>query len=113
MPIEIVTISPDQMEVYRATARRRQQEELEAKDCRRELAWKVARRAAGLLREEFGASRVVIFGSLDETQASQVADFLQFQLQDLSGRVVQPRHGQGSARQLDARDRPCGLGFAT
>jgi len=69
VPIEIVTISPDQMEIYRATARRRQQEELEAKDCRRELAWKVARHAAGLLREQFGASRVVIFGSLVRGQS--------------------------------------------
>jgi len=52
------------MEVYRATAKRRQQEELEAKDRSRELAWEVARRAAGLLRDQFGVSRVVVFGSL-------------------------------------------------
>ena len=31
---------------------------------RRRQAWRVARQAAALLRQEFGASRVVVFGSL-------------------------------------------------
>jgi predicted nucleotidyltransferase len=31
---------------------------------RRELAWQQARQAARLLREQFGATRVVVFGSL-------------------------------------------------
>jgi uncharacterized protein len=31
---------------------------------RRQKAWQLARQAAQLLREEFGASRVVVFGSL-------------------------------------------------
>jgi len=42
----------------RAAAR---EKELEA---RRERAWEVARRAAVLLKQEFGAARVVLFGSL-------------------------------------------------
>src|SRR5438105_4727804 len=42
----------------RAAAR---QKELEA---RREQAWEVARRAAALLKQEFGVKRVVLFGSL-------------------------------------------------
>ncbi len=33
---------------------------------RRRAAWRVARRAAQLLRQEFGAQRVVIFGSLSQ-----------------------------------------------
>ncbi len=42
----------------RAAAR---EKELEA---RREKAWEVARRAAALLKQEFGVTRVVLFGSL-------------------------------------------------
>ena len=56
------------MEVYRATSRRRQQEELETKNRRRELAWEVAQRAAGLLKDQFGAGRVLVFGSLARGQ---------------------------------------------
>lgn len=57
-------ITPERMEVYRATARRRREEGLEAEKSRRELAWEVARSAAALLKEQFGAGRVMIFGSL-------------------------------------------------
>jgi predicted nucleotidyltransferase len=37
---------------------------VQAAEARRERAWDVARRAAGLLRERYGATRVVVFGSL-------------------------------------------------
>ena len=57
-------IAPKQMEAYQATARRRWQEQLEARERRRDLAWEVTRRAASLLREQFGAGRVAVFGSL-------------------------------------------------
>ena len=57
-------ITPKQMEAYQATARRRWQEQLEARERRRDLAWEVTRRAVSLLREQFGAGRVAVFGSL-------------------------------------------------
>ena len=42
---------------------------------RREAAWQVARQAAELLRQEFGADRVVVFGSLvHESQFNQWSD---------------------------------------
>ncbi len=57
-------IPPEKLEAYKRGAlereRRRRQEEAR----RRERAWQVARRAAALLKEQFGATRVVVFGSL-------------------------------------------------
>ena len=59
-----VTISPEKMDQYRRTARRREAEQKQAMVKRRESAWTVARQAAILLKEQFGATRVVAFGSL-------------------------------------------------
>lgn len=52
------------MAIYRATAQRRRQAELQAQRRRQRLAWQLARQAATLLQEQFGANRVVVFGSL-------------------------------------------------
>jgi predicted nucleotidyltransferase len=60
----VLQISPEAMAVYRATARRRWEEEQQKLARRRERAWQVARRAAALLKERFGATRVMAFGSL-------------------------------------------------
>jgi predicted nucleotidyltransferase len=58
------SVSPEEMVVYRATARRRWKGEQREIARRRERARQLARRAAKLLRERFGAERVVAFGSL-------------------------------------------------
>ena len=55
---------PEKMARYRRTARLRQQEARAAQVQRRQQAWKAARRAAKVLKEQFGATRVVVFGSL-------------------------------------------------
>ncbi|MBL7064614.1 MAG: nucleotidyltransferase domain-containing protein [Anaerolineae bacterium] len=57
-------VSPKAMAVYRATARRRWEEEQQALARRRERAWQVAHRAVALLKEQFGATQVAAFGSL-------------------------------------------------
>ena len=57
-------ISSSDMEIYRKSARKRQQALRESRRIRHEHAWEVARRAASLLRKHFAASRVVVFGSL-------------------------------------------------
>ena len=57
-------ISSSDMDIYRQSARKRQQAVQESRRIRHEHAWDVARRAASLLRELFAASRVVVFGSL-------------------------------------------------
>lgn len=59
-----VTISPEKMEQYRRTARRREAEQREALAQRRAAAWAVARLAASLLKEQFGATQVIAYGSL-------------------------------------------------
>ena len=50
--------------MYRRAARKRESEQKQAMLLRRESAWDVARQAAKLLKEQFGAVRVVAFGSL-------------------------------------------------
>lgn len=57
-------IPEEKMEAYHATARRRRQERERRLAERRERAWDVAREAAELLRDRYGATRVVLFGSL-------------------------------------------------
>jgi predicted nucleotidyltransferase len=57
-------ISSEEMTAYRVSARRRQlsaQEEIAARYSR---AWQVARQAAHILREQFAAAKVAVFGSL-------------------------------------------------
>lgn len=57
-------VSREAMAAYRATAQRRWEEEQQESAGRRERAWQIARRAAALLKEQFGAARVAAFGSL-------------------------------------------------
>ena len=59
-----IQISPSQLKVYRATARKREAALKIQVEERRQRAWIIARQAAVILKEEFGASRVVVFGSL-------------------------------------------------
>ena len=57
-------LSPEQITQYRDHAQRRRQQEKPLIEKRHKQAWKAARKAASLLKEDFGATRVVIFGSL-------------------------------------------------
>ncbi|MCS7220276.1 MAG: nucleotidyltransferase domain-containing protein [Anaerolineae bacterium] len=57
-------VTPEQMIIYREGARRRRLRERQKLARRQERALALARRAAALLREDFGAKRVVLFGSL-------------------------------------------------
>ena len=57
-------LTPEEMDTYRAAARRRQEQERRELAQREQRAWELARRAAALLREQFGATRVWVFGSL-------------------------------------------------
>ena len=57
-------LSDKELSVYRATARRRRERDREAEQARRNVAWAAARRAADLLRAQYNATRVVVFGSL-------------------------------------------------
>lgn len=59
-----INITPEQMAAYKEGARRRQAREQRALREREQRAWELARQAATALREQFGVSRVVVFGSL-------------------------------------------------
>jgi predicted nucleotidyltransferase len=54
----------EELESYKKTLRRREAEERDAVARRRDRAWILARRAAELLKTGYGATRVVLFGSL-------------------------------------------------
>jgi len=58
------TLTEKELETYRETALRRWEQERTALMARQERAWVSARRAAGVLHATFGATRVVVFGSL-------------------------------------------------
>ena len=62
------SIPPEKLAIYRETARRRQAEEEQRVHERFERAWQAAKAGAAMLKSKYGASRVVVFGSLvDET----------------------------------------------
>ncbi len=64
----LATSSPQVADAHRATVRRRDAEDAAARAAKRERAWSVARSCAALLRDRFGAERVVVFGSLVEDE---------------------------------------------
>ena len=61
-------ISPQDMARYRATAHRRATRRQRMLEARRRAAWEIARRAAALLKADYGVSRVVLFGSLSHDE---------------------------------------------
>jgi predicted nucleotidyltransferase len=58
-------LSPEEWRAYRPSQRQSAAPDPQAR-LRRQAAWRVARRAAQMLRQEFGAQRVVVFGSLSQ-----------------------------------------------
>lgn len=60
----MLDIPPEKIEVFRQTAQRRREREKEDIARRKERAWAAARHAATLLKDQFQATRVVVFGSL-------------------------------------------------
>jgi predicted nucleotidyltransferase len=57
-------MSPEQLDQYRRTAARRQKLRVAKIKPRMNSAWKLARKAAKILREQYHAERVAVFGSL-------------------------------------------------
>jgi predicted nucleotidyltransferase len=60
-------LTTKQIAAYRAAARARRERERRELAQREERAWEPARRAAALLRQQFGATRVVALGSLSRS----------------------------------------------
>jgi predicted nucleotidyltransferase len=64
MVLRAQDLSTSKLEEYRKTAIRRQKVRISKAKTRREKGWKLARKAAELLRTQFQAKRVAVFGSL-------------------------------------------------
>lgn len=58
------TLTPERLQVYAATLRARTDEERRRRESRRRRGWELAREAALLLRDRYGADEVWVFGSL-------------------------------------------------
>ncbi len=57
-------LSPEAMTAYRATAERRWKEKERERLARHKRAWRIARQASMVLRKQYGADKVMAFGSL-------------------------------------------------
>jgi predicted nucleotidyltransferase len=57
-------IPAERMQLYRRTAQSRYSAERALRDRRSQHAWALARQAAALLKEQFSAQQVAVFGSL-------------------------------------------------
>lgn len=57
-------VTDEEMVIYRATARQREEQARQKRAQRAQRAWKQAQRAAALLKDQFGARHVIVFGSL-------------------------------------------------
>jgi len=57
-------IAPADLAVYQRTAVLREQRRQRLANERRETAWLIAHQAAKLLKEQFGATQVIVYGSL-------------------------------------------------
>lgn len=64
MATPTLNISPDRLAQYRRTAINRQNARVSKVKGRMKTAWRLARKAAKLLREQYHAERVAVFGSL-------------------------------------------------
>ena len=60
----VLEIPAEQMTIYRATARRRRQRKVRRMALHHQRAWEVAQQASQVLKEQFQAQRVVVFGSV-------------------------------------------------
>lgn len=59
-----MTLTSEQMRVFQLNALARESARVREIESRRSQAWPVARQAARLLKEKFGVSQVLVFGSL-------------------------------------------------
>ena len=57
-------LTRDEIQEYKIAARDRHAKEMQALAQREKRAWEIARRVSTLLRQQFGATRVKVFGSL-------------------------------------------------
>jgi hypothetical protein len=61
-PKTAIQVTDEEMAIYRATARHREEQERQEQERRAREAWEVAQRAAVLLKSRFDVQRVILFG---------------------------------------------------
>jgi len=75
MATPVSDLSPASLAQYRRTAISRQKTHVSKTKVRMKKAWRLARKAAKILREQYHAERVAVFGSLlHETRFTQWSD---------------------------------------
>jgi len=75
MAIPVLNLSRDKLDQYRRTAARREKIRVAKIKPRMAKAWKLAKKAAKVLREQYHAERVAVFGSLlHESRFTQWSD---------------------------------------
>jgi predicted nucleotidyltransferase len=92
--------TPEELAVFRANAARLRAQDRELEKGRRERAWKVAQAAAELLRQDFHASRIVVFGSL-----ARDGSFTQWSDVDIAAWGIDPKdtlRAIGAVMDMDA-----------
>lgn len=67
-------ITKEDMAVYRTAARQKEVQEQQARNLRLQQARQIAKQAADILKEKFGAKQVVLFGSLAQDMFHQRSD---------------------------------------
>lgn len=92
--------SPEEMARYRIGWQRRQAARTAARARRQERAWQVAREAARLLRETFGAEAVWVFGSLARGRMDEASD-IDLAVSGLADRWLYRAIGQLQALDAD------------
>lgn len=80
----MIPISPEQLEKYRASARQQQQARKQRMLERQQRGRQVAQQGAQLLKQAFGATRVVLFGSMVKPQRVHAESDLDLAVEGLS-----------------------------
>ena len=80
-----VHITPLQLDTYRTTARERETKLREQINKRMYRAREIAHQAARILKEEFGVSRVVLFGSLLHPELFHMRSDIDLVVWDIQG----------------------------
>lgn len=78
-------LSPEAFSVYCATAQRRHEAAQRKQVERRHRAWEIARKAAEMLRVTFGATRVMVFGSLAHNDQFSLTSDIDLAVWDIDG----------------------------
>jgi uncharacterized protein len=96
----MLQMTPENLAVYQTFARRQQEQDQQQLLKRQKLGWAIAQQAAQLLKSEFGANRVVLFGSLVQVERMHLLSDIDLAVWHLD----EKRYLQAVAQLLDLSD---------